>query len=292
MYIQLRTALLLFFFFSSASNSDNFNYDKNLSFYLPNSDYENVINLSTKLAEGYSSYENYFVNIKDNEVKSSALFIVSDYLLRENAIDYIGHDDACKIKERIYFKNYIKGSSLNCWRLSVNYPFEYEIDTFGVIFSNIFGNSKSNMAFEIEKYLKKNKIKYEIGLLSTHIYFSKLNQKRYVVAQYYFNPKFYEELKDFGTNDLIQSKNSSSITSYEKNKLKKIIPFFDKLQNNFEEKLNTKKFHKLQILSNTQNKKEIKSPKILKDLLELERLYKSGLIDKLEFEKLKKKLIN
>jgi len=194
-----------------SAKCETFEYDKRAKFYLPGSGYKKIITLNTRLSEGYSSHENYFIKVSNGEIVSSALFIVSDYLNRENATDYVGHDDVCDIKERIYFKNYIKGNTFNCWRLSVNYPFERETDTFGVIFSNIFGNSYSVMPDRIESYIKDKGLKYEIGLLSTHAYFSKLNQKRYIVAQYYFNPKFYKNSLVIDKNKLIAKKNSSVV---------------------------------------------------------------------------------
>jgi hypothetical protein len=282
--------LIILLFFSIKGHTETFEYDRNVKFYLPDNEYKKIITLNTKLSEGYTSNENYFIKTLNGEVVSSALFIVSGYLGRENATDYIGHDDVCDIKERIYFKNLIRGNSFNCWRLSVNYPFERETDTFGVIFSNIFGNSRSNMPNKIEQYIKNNNLKYEIGLLSTNAYFSKLNQKRYLVAQYYFNPKFYKNSLDIDKTKLIAKKNSSVVTSYEKKGLESVLKFFNKLQNSHENSIKVKKSQKLKILNSIEDK-PVKNNNFVKELKELEKMYNSGSLSKSQFEDAKKKLL-
>ena len=151
---------------------------------------------------------------------------------------------------------------------------------------------------QYRKYIRENGIKFpEMGLGSYHSYFTRHNRSNWFQVIYVIDPKIINGPKSkFYTEDTSEY-HKYNIEKYPKHKktIEKFTSIAAKYHKEFEKKQKAQKHHLLDLSDYVNKDIKINSSnnnEIVKQLKELNDLYKSGALSGYEFEKAKKKLLN
>ncbi len=200
--------------------------------------------------------------------------------------------DGCYERPEYYLVEvYKKGSTHNCFIIAHN-------DTKKEIYTP--DDPLTNTA-KTKKWIKDNSIIVPpITFWSYHSYFSRLNRGDWYTIGYFVNPK----LVNSPEPKLLSEENSefhrANINQYPEHKLamERFISLAAKRHKELEKVFRAKEHHLLNLNNyisendiNKSNKQDTKKS-IIEDLESLNKLYKSGVITKEEFEKAKKQLLN
>lgn len=198
--------------------------------------------------------------------------------------------DGCYERPEYYLVKVVKvGRSHNCMVIS-HWDVQKELyapdDPF----------SKVNSA-QYRKYIRENGIKFpQMGLNSYHSYFSRHNLSNWFQVNYVVDPELLEgPISKFLTEDASEY-HKYNIEKHPKHKktMEKFISIAANYHKKFEIKQKAQKHHLLDLTSYVNEDIQVKSlsKDIVKQLKELNDLYKSGALSGYEFETAKKKLLN
>jgi len=199
------------------------------------------------------------------------------------------HDGCYERAEYFLLELYKKGSSFNCMivrHLDVVKELKYPD-----------GHHGRAAAAAYNFWINQNSLSYPRILLQTyHTYFSRMAGGKWYEVRKSIHPKLLNAPKSkFFTEETSEyHKNNISQHSQHQETMNKWVSMSSKFHKEFENMVNAKNLHKLSLESNfIDNEIEAKSDdKILDQLNKLNKLFKSGVLTKKEFEKAKKKILN
>lgn len=295
--MKFRVLIILIIFFSSITKASTPSigeaYNKEIKFHkskfsLPFSSYILTNHTVTEVNYGYNFEEFFLTNIEGNEFISGARILLG-IKLEPSYWSYFGNYEVCDKSNSFYKIKKRTGYTFNCMGILTGY-----LDDHAKLSDSIFrvaqGNSSSRMDNSINNLIKLKNLNKDLLIRSYHVYYSTYYM-RHLAVEYFFNPKYFKELKIIDHQFLANSKLKNSLSFSEKEKLKKIIFFFNDLQKDFEKNLKIK--DNVSLLRKKKNSfKETNNPeKIADDLQKLNNLYKSKAISSDEFEKAKLKIL-
>lgn len=272
-----------------------FHINKKTSIELPDGDWI----VAEKVRSNYytMNFKEYaLLKIKENKAIEGIL--ISEALtagVYENAVNLAIHEalfqnqyEGCyKRPEYTLVNVFQKGSTHNC--LIVEHT-----DIHQDVYNPKDPDAKTRFT-KLKKWLNKNDIQLpKIALLSTHSYFSRLAGGKWYVLQYVVDPKILNGPKNKFITVETSEYHPSNILSYANHKkiMDDWVLLSKKRHKEFEISVNTLERHSI-IKSDDIVVKEGKSEsKVVKQLKELNNLYKSGALSKEEFEKAKKKILD
>ena len=248
---------------------------------------------------GLSSVAFTLVKIEKNKV-TEAIQIgefrtagVMEYVINNalNEIMYKNKYDGCYDRpEYSVLEFYRKGSTHNCFWVG-HYDLYKE-------FYNPDDPEMIGINAKIKKWLKENKIILpKVALYSEHSYFSRLASGKWYVLSYIIDPKVLNAPENKFITENTSEYHKYNISKYPEHEkiMKKWISISAKRHLDFENSINAKQRHRLK-LNNLSPAKSItidnQSSDMIEQLQKLNDLFKSGALNKKEFEKAKKKLLN
>ena len=199
-------------------------------------------------------------------------------------------NDGCYERPEYYLLElYRKGSSHNCMIVrhmdvtkELNYP-----DS-----SDAKGAAAAYNQWIREKSLTFPKIMFE----SQHSYFSRLAGGNWIQLRHFINPKLINAPKSKFFSEETSEYHKINISQYPEHQkaMSKWIAISSEFHKNFEDMVNAKNNHKLNLDQYYMEIKKIKkmSNKMTDQLYQLNELYKAGVLTKEEFAKAKKKILN
>ena len=199
-------------------------------------------------------------------------------------------NDGCYERPEYYLLElYRKGSSHNCMIVrhmdvtkELNYP-----DS-----SDAKGAAAAYNQWIREKSLTFPKIMFE----SQHSYFSRLAGGNWIQLRHFINPKLINAPKSKFFSEETSEYHKINISQYPEHQkaMNKWIAISSEFHKNFEDMVNAKNNHKLNLDQYYMEIKKIKkmSNKMTDQLNQLNELYKAGVLTKEEFAKAKKKILN
>ena len=206
--------------------------------------------------------------------------------------ELVFHDkyDGCYERpEYFLLELYRKGSTFNCMIVrhmdvtkELNYP---DDSTYGKAAASAYNN-----------WIKKRSIKFpKIMLESHHSYFSRLTGGTWHEVRRYINPKLLSAPKSKFFSEETSEYHKVNISQYPQHQktMNEWISLTSEFQKNFEKMVKAKKKHKLDLDKYIDSTVSINMDNLITDQLKkLNDLYKSGVLTKEEFEKVKKKILN
>lgn len=200
------------------------------------------------------------------------------------------YDGCYERPEYSILRFYLKGSTHNCFWLG-------HVDVYKELFTPDDPDQKSSNT-QLRRFIKENQIELpKVGLFSNHFYFSRFAAGKWYAISYSIDP----EILGAPINKFITEESSeyhrNNIEKYPKHKniMKKWISISARRHLDFEDSVNALKVHRLNLndlISNEIINNENQSATIVKQIQQLNELYKSGVLSKDEFDKAKKKLLN
>jgi len=200
------------------------------------------------------------------------------------------YDGCYERPEYSVLRLYAKGSTHNCFWLG-------HADIYKELFTPEDPEQKNANA-QLRRYIKQYQIQLpKVGLFSNHFYFSRLAAGKWYAISYGIDP----EILGAPINKFITEESSeyhrNNIENYSEHKkiMKKWISISAQRHIDFENSINVQKSHRLKLNDLSPTKSSIEdnqSDDIIKQIQQLNKLYKSGVLSKDEFNKAKKKLLN
>ena len=195
----------------------------------------------------------------------------------------------CKRSNVYFIDSYIKGKAQSCWYINHH--------TYNFSSNKI---KKKSFTGKMRDYVIENKIiNPNVGVYSQHYYASPRHKNVYFSVAYHQNPELRGVNKDKARNWKESEYLHTQVHNYPKKKayLDSFVIKSAKYQKDFENGINMHQDHRLDTSMALQNNKQIKKknnkPSSLgSELAALNKLYKSGVLTKSEFEKAKKKLLD
>ena len=207
-----------------------------------------------------------------------------------NGIIFNVEKDGCKRRSHYnYFKLLRKGMMHNCFVVKAIDPMVelYEGD-----------NEDQIATSKLRKWISRNDVELPTTLLmSEHSFYSLRARDSWVAVVWYTSPEYFinfqnkfiaNDVKDFHPNSITKNKEANKV-------MKKWIELAVQRHQEFEKTFPTVKKQELDFSDfvKVDYKKPIKkSGNLIKDLEQLNDLYKSGSLSKKEFEKAKKKILD
>ena len=152
---------------------------------------------------------------------------------------------------------------------------------------------------QYKAWLRDNQIKLpKVAIGSSHSYFSRLTGGKWFVINYYFDPEILGAPKSKFIKEDSSEYHKYNISNYPEHKkiMDQVVSIGAKRHKQFELEVRAKDHHKIdltQYIKELSTNLEIKQTnETLEQLIKLNELYKSGVLDKEEFKKAKGKLLN
>jgi len=297
LYFLLSTKVYAAPFFIGQEVKNNFIYDKKIQLSIDGNNWE-VIRKNISLDYGIKQKIVGIGRIENNEIMEMIEVYEGDLAGRWiSDIDPIiieivfhGQHDGCYERPEYYLLElYRKGSTYNCMVVShmdvtkeLNYP-----DS-----SDAKGAAAAYNQWIREKSLTFPKIMFE----SQHSYFSRLAGGNWIQLRHFINPKLINAPKSKFFSEETSEYHKINISQYPEHQkaMNKWIAISSEFHKNFEDMVNAKNNHKLNLDQYYMEIKKIKkmSNKMTDQLNQLNELYKAGVLTKEEFAKAKKKILN
>ena len=224
------------------------------------------------------------------QIKTAGVYeyIVNDAIIK---IVYKNKYDGCYERPEYYYLNfYRKGTTVNCLRIGHRDINKRVYDPRDPELRNVFS--------QLKKWLKNISIDLpKIGFWSSHWYFSRLVKGTMYHMHYYADPStinapknsfFIEETSEYHKNKI------KNFPEHERS-MKKWVSISANRHLKFEKSVRAKERHLLNlntIISSGASLNSDQSNDIIEQLKKLNDLYKSGVLNEVEFEKAKKKILN
>lgn len=199
-------------------------------------------------------------------------------------------NDGCYERPEYYLLElYRKGSSHNCMIVrhmdvtkELNYP---------------DSSDAKGAAAAYNQWIKEKSLTFpKIMLESQHSYFSRLAGGNWIQLRHFINPKLINAPKSKFFSEETSEYHKINISQYPEHQkaMNKWIAISSEFHKNFEDMVNAKNNHKLNLDQYYMEIKKIKkmSNKMTDQLYQLNELYKAGVLTKEEFAKAKKKILN
>ena len=200
--------------------------------------------------------------------------------------------DGCYDRPEYYIiEYYAKGSSHNCFwimHLDVHKELHDPDDP-----------ELRGVQSQYKAWLRDNQIKLpKVAIGSSHSYFSRLTGGKWFVIDYYFDPEILGAPKSKFIKEDRSEYHKYNISNYPEHKkiMDQVVSIGAKRHKQFELEVRAKDHHKIDL---TQYIKELstnleinQTNETLEQLIKLNELYKSGVLDEEEFKKAKGKLLN
>ena len=284
-------------FFIGMEIKNNFIYDKKIHINLTGDNWQ-VIRKNTSLSYGIRQKIVGIGRVENNQIMEMIEVYEGDLAgIWINDIDPIiieivfkdKHDGCYERPEYYLLELYRKGSTYNCMVVShmdvtkeLNYP------------DSPHGKAASS-AYNF--WIKQKSLIYPKIMFSTyHGYFSRMAGGTWYEIRHHMNPKILDSPKSKFYSEETSEYHKMNISQYPKHEItmNKWISVSSKFHQNFENMVNTKNKHKLNLDQYYMETKKIKkiSNELTDQLNELNELYKAGVLTKEEFTKAKKKILN
>ena len=199
-------------------------------------------------------------------------------------------NDGCYERPEYYLLElYRKGSSHNCMiirHMDVTKELNYPDSSDG-----------KSAAAAYNEWIRESSLNFpKIMLESQHSYFSRLAGGDWIQLRHFINPKLINAPKSKFFSEETSEYHKINISQYPEHQeaMNKWIAISSEFHQNFEDMVNAKNNHKLNLDKYYMEIKKIKkmSGELTDQLNELNELYKTGALTKEEFAKAKKKLLN
>ena len=197
--------------------------------------------------------------------------------------------DGCYERPEYFIVNvYKKGNTHNC----------LVIDHSDVHKDFYTPDDPDNNNARIKKWIRDNNIQLpRVGLSSFHSYFSRLAAGKWYLLQYGIDPNILNAPKNKFISEETSEYHKNNISNYPEHKkiMQKWVSISSKRHIEFENIIKVIERHKLDLSSLSPSTSVLSknlSNDILDQLNKLSDLYKSGVLNKDEFEKAKKKILN
>ena len=199
-------------------------------------------------------------------------------------------NDGCYERPEYYLLElYRKGSSHNCMiirHMDVTKELNYPDSSHG-----------KSVAAAYNEWIRESSLNFpKIMLESQHSYFSRLAGGDWIQLRHFINPKLINAPKSKFFSEETSEYHKINISQYPEHQeaMNKWIAISSEFHQNFEDMVNAKNNHKLNLDKYYMEIKKVKkmSGDLTDQLNELNELYKTGALTKEEFAKAKKKLLN
>ena len=198
------------------------------------------------------------------------------------------HDGCYKRPEYFDLSLYHKGATVNCMivrHVDVN--------------KELYNPDDKELAYldaNLIRYIEDNSIEIpNIGLRSAHIIFDRSISQKYYVLTHFINPEFFKGPKNKFLTENDSEYHPLNISKYPEHKkfMNKFLSKSSLFHQDIENKLGVKNQKKLEISNYISEvpKNDI-NDNTISQLKKLNELYKEGILNKEEFEKAKKKILN
>jgi len=198
------------------------------------------------------------------------------------------HDNCTLRPEYYYAQLWTKGISMNCFKTR-------HLDIYKELNNPDDPEGRGYLAY-LKRYIEDNNIAIpKAAISSQHLFFSPNIRDKGIEIIHQINPEFFGAPKIIHRSEIKSEYHRDNIDNYPKNK-KFMIDWTNKkaeFHKKFEIQMKAKKHQRLDLKKFSKAEINISNDKnFLKQLNDLNDLYKSGVLTKEEFTKAKKKLLN
>lgn len=198
------------------------------------------------------------------------------------------HDGCYKRPEYFNLSLYHKGATVNCMMVR-------HVDVYKELY-NPDDKELAHLDANLVRYIEDNSIEIpNIGLRSAHIIFDRSISQKYYVLSHFINPEFFKGPKNKFLTENDSEYHPLNISKYPEHKkfMNKFLSKSSLFHQDIENKLGVKNQKKLEISNYiTEVLKNDINDNTISQLKKLNELYTAGILNKEEFEKAKKKILD